>query len=87
MDTATTKASYDFNDLRILVVDDQEDVRRGLQRLIRTLGCEVETCASGEEALSVMNTENFDVVFTDLKMDGISGADLLQEINKHWRDL
>lgn len=87
MDTATKKALYDFSDVRILVVDDQEDVRRGLQRLIGTLGCEVETCASGEEALSVLHTENFNIVFTDLKMDGISGADLLKEINRRWRDI
>lgn len=87
MDRDNKKALYDFSNIRVLVVDDQEDVRRGLKRLIETLGCEVETCASGEEALSVLQSEHCDIVFTDLKMDGISGADLLKEINRRWRDI
>ncbi len=78
---------YDFGELRILVVDDQEDVRNGLKRLIGTLGCEVEVCSSGEEALAQLNRKRFDIVFTDLKMEGMSGVDLLNEITKRWTDL
>jgi len=78
---------YDLSELNVLVVDDQEDVRRGLKRLVGTLGCEVEMCASAEEALDLLNRERFDLVFTDLKMDGMSGEALLNEINKQWTDI
>ncbi len=78
---------YDLKELNILVVDDQEDVRRGLGRLIGALGCEVQTCASGEEALARMQKEDFDIIFTDIKMEGMSGVELLEKINHHWSDV
>ena len=78
---------YDLKELNILVVDDQEDVRRGLGRLIGTLGCDVRTCASGEEALALMQREDFDIVFTDIKMEGMSGVELLGKIVSHWSDV
>lgn len=78
---------YDLSELTVLVVDDQEDVRRGLQRLIRTLGCEVEIAASGEEALEKLGKQKHDLVFTDVKMDGMSGEELLREIHQRWTDI
>ena len=76
-----------LNSLHILVVDDQVDVRNGLKRLISSLGCEVVTAASGEEALNKIKNDYFDIVFTDLKMDGISGIELMNEIKKNWPDI
>ena len=87
MNHIQSNASFDFSDLKILVVDDQIDVRRGLKRLIGTLGCEVESCSSAEEALNILKDDSYDIVFTDLKMDGMSGVDLLNEINKRWTDI
>ncbi|MGD9899365.1 MAG: sigma-54-dependent transcriptional regulator [Calditrichaceae bacterium] len=81
------KKFYDLSQLKILVVDDQEDVRRGLQRLIGTLGCDVEEKASAEEALSALQQDSYDIVFTDLKMDKMSGVDLLHEINANWSEV
>ncbi len=81
------KQYYDISQIKILVVDDQEDVRRGLLRLIGTLGCEVEEKASAEEALVALRRDSFDIVFTDLKMDKMSGVDLLHEINANWSDI
>ena len=87
MNRKSPKTQDPLEGIRILVVDDQEDVRRGLSRLLETQGCEVTNAASGEEALSLLNQSTFDLVFTDLKMDGMSGIDLLHEINKRWIDL
>ena len=47
---ADTSANY----LNILVVDDQEDVRRGLKKLISKAGCEFEIASSGEEAMDLL---------------------------------
>jgi len=87
MNNTTKQIYYNFSDINILVVDDQEDVRRGLKRLIGTLGCHVETRPSGEDALSALQKKKFDIVFTDIKMEGISGVELLNEINKRWTEV
>ena len=78
---------YNFEELSVLVVDDQGDVRRGLSRLIASLGCLVEMNASAEEALDTLGRNGFDMVFTDLKMDGMSGEDLLKEIKNRWPEI
>ena len=75
---------FDFSELNILVVDDQLDVRRGLQRLIGSLNCDVSIGASGEEALHLLQEKPFDIVFTDIKMEGISGVDLLNQVQETW---
>ena len=77
----------DFSELKILVVDDQEDVRRGLKRLISSLGCRVEVESSGENALAALEETKFDIVLTDIKMGGKSGVELLNEINQRWTDI
>ncbi len=87
MAVSKIKNIYDFGDLNILIVDDLADVRKGLKRLIGTLGCEVEVCSSGEEALVFLNKTHFDIVFTDLRMEGMSGVDLLNEITSRWTDI
>ncbi|HKJ68814.1 MAG TPA: sigma-54 dependent transcriptional regulator, partial [bacterium] len=76
-----------LNDIHVLVVDDQADVCRGLKRLIGTTGCQVGTASSGEEALAELRDSPFDIVITDIKMDGLSGIDLLHEINREWPEI
>ncbi len=83
----TNKLLYDLRDLTILVVDDQADVRNGLKRLIGTLGCEVLTAASAEQALEVLQNEYFDIIFTDLKMDGMSGVDLMHRVKQQFPEI
>ncbi|MCC7431014.1 sigma-54-dependent Fis family transcriptional regulator [bacterium] len=83
----TNASPYDLANLNILVVDDQEDVRRGLKRLIASLGCNVEISPSAEDALKIMSESSIDIVFTDLKMDGMSGEELLKIINQKWTNV
>ncbi len=74
----------ELQDMQVLVVDDQEDVCRGLQRLIQGLGCLVHTAYSGQGALNAMKRDAFDLILTDLKMEGMSGVELLQTIKNKW---
>lgn len=87
MNFQTSPSPYDLANLNVLVVDDQEDVRGGLKRLISSLGCQVETSSSAEDALQALKAKPVDIVFTDLKMDGMSGEELLKEINQRWTDI
>ncbi|MBI2882052.1 MAG: sigma-54-dependent Fis family transcriptional regulator [Candidatus Tectomicrobia bacterium] len=65
---------------RLLVVDDDERVRRLLTRLLHEEGYQVRAVASGEEALAEQESEAYDLVLTDLTMPGMSGMELLEAI-------
>ncbi|HEY9097823.1 MAG TPA: sigma-54 dependent transcriptional regulator [Thiobacillus sp.] len=66
--------------MRILLVDDQKSLRRSLSLMLQGAGFETEEAESGEEALSHLGKQTVDLVITDLRMDGMSGTDLLREI-------
>lgn len=62
---------------RILLADDEEDLRKTLAELLRQLGAEVCEAASGDEALSRMAEEEpFDLVVTDVVMEAPYGTQL-----------
>jgi DNA-binding NtrC family response regulator len=62
----------------VLLVDDQPEVLEGLQMSFRRTENNLLTAASGEEAIHLLNSEDVDVVVTDLKMDGIDGLGVLR---------
>ncbi len=62
---------------RVLVVDDEENLRIVLKTLLRRHGYEVETAQSGEEALGLVERFGPDFVITDVKMPKMGGMDLL----------
>ncbi len=62
---------------RILVVDDEENIRLVLRTLLRKHGYEVETADSGETALGMVDTFGPDVILTDVRMPKMGGLDLL----------
>jgi signal transduction histidine kinase len=66
---------------RVLVVDDEETVTVTLQGILELDGYSVTASTSGEIALELMRTHPFDVVLTDLRMDGVDGLDLLRELH------
>lgn len=69
---------------RILVVDDEENVRITTAAILEQEGYEVDTASDGHEALSKVKTGSFDLVLTDLRMEGLDGNALLQELcTKH----
>ena len=65
---------------RILVVDDEANIRRLLERFLARLGHDVVTAPAVPEALALLEGEPFDLVLTDLRMPGPSGLDLLAEV-------
>ncbi|HET8656218.1 MAG TPA: HD domain-containing phosphohydrolase [Longimicrobiaceae bacterium] len=65
---------------RILVVDDEPNICRLLQRYLGRLGYEVETAGSVPDALQILQHARFDLVLTDLRLPGPSGLDLLVEV-------
>lgn len=64
---------------RVLVVDDEDSVRRSVQRMLASAGFEVIVASSGHEALQRLAADNgrFDVLLTDFGMPGMTGAALI----------
>ena len=65
---------------KILIVDDEEGMRKLLGRVLAKNGYESVAAASGAEALRLAESEQFDLVITDIKMPGMDGLQLLQEL-------
>ncbi len=68
--------------LRVLVVDDEADIRLGLRRLLATLGIEAREAESGEAALARLDEQEVDLVVTDLMMPGMTGVELLELVKR-----
>ncbi|HKB56999.1 MAG TPA: response regulator [Lacunisphaera sp.] len=76
----TTKAG---RQLRLLVVDDIEPVRSMIAELLRHRGYEVETAASAEEALQLMQMVRWDGLVLDVDLPDMSGVELYSRILKN----
>ena len=66
--------------IRILYIEDNDDLRDTIGSLMEGEGREVVTCATGEEALAVDAVAPFDLVVTDVSLPGISGTDLARRV-------
>jgi DNA-binding NtrC family response regulator len=63
---------------KILVVDDERDICRALEFLLSREGYKVVTANGGQEALKKVESDDFDLVVTDLKMEGVDGMQVLE---------
>jgi response regulator RpfG family c-di-GMP phosphodiesterase len=72
------------SNLRLLLVDDEENILRSLQRVLRKEPYELHTAPSGEDAMTLLNEQAFDLVISDARMPGMDGPTLLAEIKKQW---
>ena len=68
--------------LSILLVDDQKSLRRSLSLMLLSAGFDTTEAGSGTQALAELNQAEYDLVITDLRMDDMSGIDLLREIKQ-----
>ena len=64
----------------ILTIDDEENIRIGLADYFELEGYNVKTASSGKEGLSIIEEGGIDIVITDLKMDGISGEEVVRRV-------
>ena len=72
---------------QILVVDDEQNSREGLTKILIKEGYEVVAAESGQDALAKAKKQDFDLIITDLRMPEISGIDVLEKIREKKPDI
>ncbi|WP_367849246.1 HD domain-containing phosphohydrolase [Rhodoferax sp. WC2427] len=70
----------------ILCVDDEPNIVASLKRLFRGTGYRVITATSGPEALTLLEQMPVDLIFSDMRMPGMDGTQLLAQIRSRWPD-
>ena len=68
--------------MKILIVDDAENVRYSLRISLEDEGYTVEEAVDGEQALAKLQADSFDLVIADVWMPRLNGIDLLQQMRK-----
>jgi len=65
---------------KVLVVDDDPVVRKSFDRVLSNKGYAVITAENGEEALRKLSEEKYDVVYTDIRMPGMNGLEVAEQV-------
>jgi signal transduction histidine kinase len=88
-ETSDTPAALpkSVNPRRILVVDDDDEVRTFIREALTDLGHRVITAASGAEALELLSDERPDLLLADFAMPSMNGAELAAAAREHWPGL
>ncbi|MGD9173065.1 MAG: sigma-54 dependent transcriptional regulator [Desulfobacterales bacterium] len=71
-----------MSNVKILIVDDELIMRESLAGWLERDGHAIQTAASGEEALEKIKEIHFDILLVDIKMEGISGLDVLRKVKE-----
>jgi serine/threonine protein kinase len=72
---------------RVLVVDDNDELRRGFRRILRAAGHEVVEASNGREATELAVAGRFDAVLSDVRMPDMDGVELLRRLHEGDPDL
>ncbi len=70
-------------ELKVMIIDDEEIVCRRLTPAVKKMGCHVEAFLNPVEALARLAETTFNIVVTDVRMDEIDGIQVLEEARKH----
>jgi DNA-binding NtrC family response regulator len=73
-----------MDEMRIMLVDDEEGFLSTTRNVLERKGINVETATSGSEALEKLTQENIDVVILDVKMPGMDGVSALKAIKSRY---
>ena len=71
-----------MNRHKILVVDDEQGIRNICKRALEWAGYRVDVSQNAQEALKLLDKEDYELVLTDLNMPGLNGLELIREIKK-----
>jgi len=73
--------AINYLDAKILVVEDDDNLRKTLMKILIREGFCVASVGNGQEAIELMELQNFDVIITDYKMPVLGGEDWVRKLN------
>jgi two-component system, OmpR family, phosphate regulon sensor histidine kinase PhoR len=68
--------------IQVLIVDDEQNIRDGSERILSRIGFEILKAATGAEALDILARQTIPIVLLDLKMPGMDGMEVLSRIQE-----
>lgn len=68
--------------LRVLIIDDEPELQRALQRILEHLGCSVTSALDGTTGIRYAREHDFDLVLCDVRIPGLSGPEFLDELRR-----
>jgi PAS domain S-box-containing protein len=75
------------NEVRIMVIDDEPIIREGSERILSREGWTTATAENGESGLALLEKGGFHILLLDLMMPGISGMDVLKQVQEKFPDI
>jgi DNA-binding response OmpR family regulator len=72
---------------RVLLVDDEANLRQTMARILHQMGCEVTTAADGAEALQRLEAAPYDLVYLDIRLPGMDGLQVLRQVHDRYPQL
>jgi signal transduction histidine kinase/FixJ family two-component response regulator len=76
------KVESQLDAVKILIIDDEKDIRDGSERILSRMGCQVLKASRGEEGLETLANNSVAIVLLDMKMPGMDGMEVLSRIRK-----
>jgi DNA-binding NtrC family response regulator len=70
--------------LEVLLLDDEPIVGRRLKPALDKIGCHVEVFEDPREAVARIDQKEFDIVVTDIRMEGMNGLQVLEHVQEKW---
>lgn len=75
------------NKMKLLFVDDEENILKSLRRLFRPKGYSIFIATSGVLGLKILESEAIDLVISDMRMPEMDGATFLKQVSARWPDI
>jgi two-component system cell cycle response regulator len=79
--------NIDYSEELILIVDDDPFLRETLEKLLEIVGISSHSASNGNDALGMLNRNEYSMILTDMKMPGIDGMNLIKIICKEHEDI
>lgn len=72
---------------KLLVIDDEEKIRKVLRKQLSRVGYNVEEAKNGKETFSILKKQTFETIICDIKMPGFSGVEILEHVKKNYNTI
>lgn len=81
------RAEFSAARRRVLVVDDEQEMRDVLGDILTIANHDVRLCTAGTQALELLSQEHFNAIISDVRKPGMDGVDLSRHVQARWPDL